>query len=140
MADVQAAVATDPLEIAGQELSSRLFLGTGGFRSLDALSAALEASATAVTTVALRRIEPSQRGSLIDVLDRAGVRVLPNTAGCYTARRRRRDGPASAASCSISPFEWSLEAIGDDRTLWPRGRLPPQGGAGCSWPRGFGVP
>ena len=117
MADVQAAVATDPLEIAGQELSSRLFLGTGGFRSLDALSAALEASATAVTTVALRRIEPSQRGSLIDVLDRAGVRVLPNTAGCYTAR-----DAVTTAQLAREAFEtdWiKLEVIGDDRTLLP---------------------
>jgi thiazole synthase len=115
MTDVQ--VAADPLVIAGEELSSRLFLGTGGFRSLGALAAALETSATDVTTVALRRIEPSQRGSLIDVIDHAGVRVLPNTAGCYTAR-----DAVTTAKLAREAFEtdWvKLEVVGDDRTLLP---------------------
>src|ERR671916_485582 len=78
--------ATDPLTIGGRELSSRLLLGTGGFRSLEAIAAAIEASGSELVTVALRRIDPAARGSLVDVLDAAGVQVLPNTAGCYTAR------------------------------------------------------
>src|SRR5919109_653164 len=77
---------SDPLTIAGTELRSRLLLGTGGFRSLDALAAAIEASQSELVTVALRRIDPSARGSIVDVLDAGGVRLLPNTAGCYTAR------------------------------------------------------
>src|SRR5215217_3861052 len=77
---------TDPLVIGGRELGSRLLLDTGGFRSLDTLAAAIEASATELVTVALRRVDPSQRGSIVDVLDRAGVALLPNTAGCFTAR------------------------------------------------------
>src|SRR5689334_25134186 len=77
---------TDPLVIAGTTLRSRLLLGTGGFRSLDTLAAAIEASGTELVTVALRRIDPSSKGSLVDVLDRAGVQLLPNTAGCFTAR------------------------------------------------------
>ena len=76
----------DPLTIAGTELRSRLLLGTGGFRSLDALAAAIEASQSELVTVALRRIDPDARGSIVDVLDGAGVRLLPNTAGCFTAR------------------------------------------------------
>src|SRR5829696_7242224 len=76
----------DILTIAGRTLRSRLLLGTGGFRSLDALTAALDASGSELVTVALRRIDPTQRGSIVDVLDAAGVQLLPNTAGCFTAR------------------------------------------------------
>jgi thiazole synthase len=91
---------TDVLTIAGTELRSRLLLGTGGFRSLDALAAALAVSGSELVTVALRRIDPGARGSIVDVLDRAGVKLLPNTAGCFTARDAvltaqlaRRSGP-----------------------------------------------
>ena len=108
---------TDPLIIAGTQLRSRLLLGTGGFRSLDALAAAIEASGTELVTVALRRIEPGQRGSIVDVLDAAGVRLLPNTAGCYTAR-----DAVLTAKLAREAFEtdWvKLEVIGDERTLLP---------------------
>ena len=110
---------TDVLTIAGAELSSRLLLGTGGFRSLDALGAALEVSGSQLVTVALRRIDPSSRGSIVDVLDRAGVRLLPNTAGCFTAR-----DAVTTAKLARDAFEtdWvKLEVIGDDRTLLPDG-------------------
>src|SRR5262245_16848287 len=81
-----AATDTDVLSIGGRTLQSRLLLGTGGFRSLEALAAAIEASGSELVTVALRRIDPGARGSIVDVLDRAGVQLLPNTAGCFTAR------------------------------------------------------
>ena len=77
---------TDTLTIAGHVFGSRLLLGTGGFRSLESLAAAIEASGTELVTVALRRVDPAQRGSLIDVVASAGVKLLPNTAGCFTAR------------------------------------------------------
>src|SRR3954454_7717813 len=108
---------TDVLTIAGTELSSRLLLGTGGFRSLDALAAALEVSGSQLVTVALRRIDPSSRGSITDVLDRAGVRLLPNTAGCFTAR-----DAVLTAKLAREAFEtdWvKLEVVGDERTLLP---------------------
>jgi thiazole synthase len=110
-------VTTDPLTIAGTELRSRLLLGTGGFRSLDALASAIEASGTELVTVALRRIDPGQRGSIVDVLDAAGVRLLPNTAGCFTAR-----DAVLTAKLAREAFEtdWvKLEVIGDERTLLP---------------------
>ena len=110
-------VATDPLVIAGRELRSRLLLGTGGFRSLETLGAAIEASGTELVTVALRRIDPEARGSLVDVLDAAGVALLPNTAGCYTAR-----DAVLTAKLAREAFgtDWvKLEVIGDDRTLLP---------------------
>src|SRR5215218_2418282 len=112
-------VSTDPLTIAGRELGSRLLLGTGGFRSLEAISAAIEASGTELVTVALRRIDPGARGSLVDVLDAAGVELLPNTAGCFTAR-----DAVLTAKLAREAFgtDWvKLEVIGDDRTLLPDG-------------------
>jgi len=110
-------VSADHLTIAGTELRSRLLLGTGGFRSLDALKAAIEASQAELVTVALRRIDPDARGSIVDVLDGAGVKLLPNTAGCFTAR-----DAVLTAKLAREAFEtdWvKLEVIGDERTLLP---------------------
>jgi len=103
--------------IAGRTLRSRLILGTGGFPSLDLLAAATEASGTDLVTVALRRIDPAARGSLIEVLDAAGVDVLPNTAGCFTAR----DAVLTARlGREALQTDWvKLEVIGDERTLLP---------------------
>jgi thiazole synthase len=108
---------SDPLTIAGTELRSRVLLGTGGFRSLETLATAIEASGAELVTVALRRIDPEARGSIVDVLDTAGVRLLPNTAGCYTAR-----DAVLTAKLAREAFEtdWvKLEVIGDERTLLP---------------------
>jgi thiazole synthase len=106
-----------PFTIAGHEFRSRLILGTGGFTNHEILAAALEASETEMCTVALRRLDPAARGSILDVLDSAGVQVLPNTAGCYTAR-----DAITTAQLAREAFEtdWiKLEVIGDDRTLLP---------------------
>jgi len=107
----------DHLTIAGRTFRSRLILGTGGFSTLQALASSLAASGAELATVALRRIDTTQRGSVLTVLEEAGVRVLPNTAGCYTARdavvtaRLARDGLDT---------NWiKLEVIGDERTLLP---------------------
>ena len=107
----------DGLEIAGRTFSSRLILGTGGFQSLETLARAIEASGAELVTVALRRIDPAQRGSLVDVLDEAGVELLPNTAGCFTAR-----DAVLTARLAREAFatDWiKLEVIGDERTLLP---------------------
>src|SRR5262245_57383614 len=106
-------------QIAGQALTSRLILGTGGAGSLDALHRAIEASGTELVTVALRRIDPGGSGALLDVIERCGVRVLPNTAGCYTAAEA-----VKVAHLAREAFEtdWvELEVIGDERTLLPDG-------------------
>ena len=107
----------DRLVIAGREFGSRLILGTGGFTNHELLRDALIASGTDMCTVALRRLDPSARGSILDVLDSCGVQILPNTAGCYTAR-----DAVMTARLAREAFEtdWiKLEVIGDDRTLWP---------------------
>jgi thiazole synthase len=104
-------------ELGGREWKSRLIVGTGGFRSLEQLERALEASGTEIVTVALRRIDPLAQGSVLDAIDRLGLFALPNTAGCYTARDAVR-----TARLAREAFEtdWiKLEVIGDDRTLFP---------------------
>ena len=104
-------------EIAGRTFSSRLIIGTGGFRNLDVVAAAVEASGADMATVAMRRVDPSARGSLLDVLDECGCFVLPNTAGCFTAR----DAVATARLAREAlETDWvKLEVIGDDKTLLP---------------------
>jgi thiazole synthase len=107
----------DPLVIAGRELRSRLLLGTGGFPSLDLLAEAIALSGSELVTVALRRVQGQERGSLLAVLEGAGVQVLPNTAGCHTAR-----DAVLTAQMAREAFEtdWvKLEVIGDEDTLLP---------------------
>lgn len=107
----------DPFVIAGEELSSRLILGTGGLPSLDVLDATLVASGTALCTVAMRRVDPGTSGSILDVIDRRGVRVLPNTAGCRTAREAVRTAQLAREALQT---DWvKLEVIADERTLLP---------------------
>ena len=109
--------AGDAFELGGRSWGSRLIVGTGGFRSMEDLEQALVASGTEIVTVALRRVDPLASDSVIDVIDRLGLFVLPNTAGCYTARDAIR-----TAELAREAFEtdWiKLEVIGDDRTLLP---------------------
>jgi thiazole synthase len=109
--------AEDGFELGGRSWGSRLIVGTGGFRSLEQMEEALIASGTEIVTVALRRVDPEAEGSVVDVIRRLGVFVLPNTAGCYTARDAVR-----TAKLTREAFEtdWvKLEVIGDDRTLLP---------------------
>jgi thiazole synthase len=104
-------------ELGGRQWISRLIAGTGGFRSLTQMEAALEAAGTEIVTVALRRIDPAAEGSVLDVIDRLDLFVLPNTAGCYTARDAVRTAKLAREAFST---DWiKLEVIGDDRTLYP---------------------
>ncbi|HWS38219.1 MAG TPA: thiazole synthase [Actinoplanes sp.] len=95
-----------------------LILGTGGANSLAALEEAIVAAETTLVTVALRRVDAAGPG-LLPMLDRLGVRVLPNTAGCYTA-----GDAVKTAQMAREAFETDLiklEVIGDERTLLPDG-------------------
>jgi thiazole synthase len=108
---------SEPLLIAGRSLASRLILGTGGFESHDVLAEALSASGTRLCTVALRRLDPTAQGSILDVLEAAGVEVLPNTAGCFTARDAILTAQLAREAFAT---DWiKLEVIGDERTLLP---------------------
>jgi thiazole synthase len=109
----------DPFLLAGDSLNSRLIMGTGGAPSLDVLDRALAASGTELTTVAMRRVDPAAAGSVLDVLTARGIRVLPNTAGCYTAAEAVRVARLAREALDTS---WvKLEVIADERTLLPDG-------------------
>ncbi|MGS2613723.1 thiazole synthase [Micromonospora sp. LZ34] len=105
-------------ELGGVAFNSRLILGTGGAANLHVLEQAIRASGTELVTVALRRVDTTP-GGLLALLDRCGVRLLPNTAGCYTAGEA-----VKVARLARDAFEtdWvKLEVIGDERTLLPDG-------------------
>lgn len=109
--------AVPPFVLGGREWRSRLIAGTGGFRSLEQMEAGLAATGAEMVTVALRRLDPSQQGSLMDIVDRLGLFVLPNTAGCYTARDAVKTAKLAREAFAT---DWvKLEVIGDDRTLFP---------------------
>lgn len=107
----------DAFVLAGDRFASRLIMGTGGAPSLESLERALRASRAEIVTVAMRRVDTSARGSLLDVIERARCRVLPNTAGCYTAR----DAVTTARLAREAlQTDWiKLEVIADERTLLP---------------------
>ncbi|WP_028279099.1 thiazole synthase [Arthrobacter sp. H5] len=107
----------DPLLIDGVSLGSRLIMGTGGAPSLEGLGEALRASGTELTTVALRRYSPQTGGSLFDLLETHGMRVLPNTAGCFTAREAVMTAELGREALETN---WvKLEVIADEQTLLP---------------------
>ena len=108
-----------PLVIGELTLNSRLILGTGKYATAEIMRAALEASGTELVTVAVRRLNldrPNEE-QLLDALDRSRYRLLPNTAGCYTAEeaiRTARLGREIGLSNLVK-----LEVIGDQKTLLP---------------------
>jgi len=104
-------------QLGGLTLTSRLIVGTGGAQSLDILGKILAASATELTTVAMRRVGLAGPGSLIGTIEAAGVTVLPNTAGCHTAAEALL--VARLAREALETDLVKLEVIADDITLLP---------------------
>ncbi|MDN8579160.1 thiazole synthase [Corynebacterium bovis] len=108
---------TGGLRIAGEEFSSRLIMGTGGASNQQILREALVASGTELTTVAMRRVDASRGTGLVGLLDDLGIRMLPNTAGCYSAREAVLTAHLAREALGT---DWAkLEVIADDRTLLP---------------------
>ncbi len=108
-----------PLTIADRTFGSRLFVGTGKYASNPVMVEALAASGAEVVTVAVRRVNISDRGreSLLDFIDPSKYFILPNTAGCYTADEAVRTARL-AREAGLSNWV-KLEVIGDQRTLFP---------------------
>ena len=109
----------DPLVIAGRPFRSRLFVGTGKYPSHEVMVRAHDAAGTELITVAVRRVDLSDRSnaSILSHIDLDRYALLPNTAGCYTAEeaiRTARLGREAGLSNWIK-----LEVIGDERTLFP---------------------
>jgi len=110
---------SDTLVIGGRSYGSRLIVGTGKYPDLEVMRRAVAASGSALVTVAVRRVDPGRRGaeSILDVLTEAGVAILPNTAGCYTADEAIRTARL-AREAGLSELI-KLEVIGDPKTLFP---------------------
>jgi thiazole synthase len=118
----------DPFVLAGRSFQSRLIVGTGKYKDVAETEQAIDASGAEIVTVALRRVDLSDRssGSLMSLLARKKWLVLPNTAGCYTAdeavrtlRLARELGIASPPTPAHAGPMVKLEVIGDARTLYP---------------------
>jgi thiazole synthase len=110
---------SDPLVIADRTFTSRLIVGTGKYSSFPVMARAHAASGTEMVTVAVRRVNLSDRTqeSLLDYIDTSKIFLLPNTAACYTADeaiRTARLGREAGLSNWVK-----LEVIGDERTLFP---------------------
>jgi thiazole synthase len=110
---------TDNLQIAGRTFRSRLIVGTGKYSSFAVMAQAHEASGAEMVTVAVRRVNISDRTkeSLLDYIDPKKLFLLPNTAGCYTAEEAIRTARL-AREAGLSNWV-KLEVIGDERTLFP---------------------
>ncbi len=111
----------DLLVVAGQELRSRLFLGTGKYRTDEDMLAALDASGCELVTVALRRLDldDPRKKTILDIIDWKRYRILPNTAGCQTADEAVR---IARLARSLGLSDWvKLEVIPDPRYLLPDG-------------------
>jgi thiazole synthase len=109
----------DTLRIAGREFASRLFVGTGKYRSFPEMARCHAASGAEVVTVAVRRVNLTDRSkeSLLDHIDRSKFFLLPNTAACYTADEAIR---TARLGREVGLSNWvKLEVIGDEKTLFP---------------------
>ena len=109
----------EKLVIAGREFNSRLLIGTGKYPSNQVMQAAHDASGAEVVTVAVRRVNVSDRSkeSLLDYIDPKRYFLLPNTAACYTAADAIR---TARLAREVGLSHWvKLEVIGDEKTLFP---------------------
>ncbi|WP_101523729.1 thiazole synthase [Nocardioides houyundeii] len=105
------------LRVAGVELTSRLLLGTGGLPRLSLLEPVLEAARPGLVTVSMRRAGGGGQNGLLGLLGRHGVRVLPNTAGCRSAREAVLTARLAREALGT---DWvKLEVIGDEESLLP---------------------
>ena len=110
---------SDVLRIADREFTSRLFVGTGKYRSFHEMARCHAASGAEVVTVAVRRVNLTDKSkeSLLDYIDRSKMFILPNTAGCYNADEAVR---TARLGREVGLSNWvKLEVIGDQKTLFP---------------------
>lgn len=110
-------IADTKLKIGKYEFTSRLFVGTGKYPSMEVMEEALEASGAEVVTVAVRRVKVNETTSLLDYIDTKKYKILPNTAGCYSADEAIRVAHL-AREVGMSDMI-KLEVLGDERTLLP---------------------
>ena len=105
------------LRIGKYEFTSRLFVGTGKYPSMEVMAEALEASGAEVVTVAVRRVKINESESLLDYIDTNKYKILPNTAGCYSADEAIRVARLAREAGMSDMIK--LEVLGDEKTLLP---------------------
>ncbi|MEO0422947.1 MAG: thiazole synthase [Pseudomonadota bacterium] len=111
----------DPLTIAGKQYRSRLLTGTGKYADLDETRAATQAAGAEIVTVAIRRTNIGQHAdepSLLEALPPEEFTLLPNTAGCYTAKDAVRTCHLARELLDGHSLV-KLEVLGDEKTLFP---------------------
>jgi thiazole synthase len=105
------------VEIAGTRVPSRLWLGTGGLTSHDTVRRVVEAGRPGLVTVSMRRTSDTGANGLLMTLRELGVRLLPNTAGCRSAREAVLTAQLAREALGT---DWvKLEVIGDELSLLP---------------------
>ncbi len=119
MPNYEELLADDYLEIAGRKFKSRLIIGSGKFKSFQENKEVLEASGAEIITVAVRRVNITDRSkeNLLDYIDPNKYLILPNTAGCYTAEEAIKTAMLAREATGINWIK--LEVIGDQKTLLP---------------------
>jgi len=117
--EIEPEAADEPLVLGGRSFRSRLFVGTGKYKDAEETRRAIELSGSECVTVAVRRVnlDPAAGPSLLDVLDRERLTILPNTAGCFDAESAVRT--ARLAREILGTDLVKLEVLGDQRTLLP---------------------
>ncbi len=107
------------LKIGSVELKSRLILGTGKYPSPEVMVKCHEASGTDLVTVAVRRVDlgDKTKASFLNWIDRSKIKLLPNTAGCYTADDAVRTAVLGREALQTPLVK--IEVIGDEKTLYP---------------------
>lgn len=111
----------DKLIIAGKSYNSRLLVGTGKYKDMDETRDAIEASGAEIVTVAIRRTNIGQNAdepNLLDVISPVKYTILPNTAGCYTAKDAVRTCQLARELLDGHDLV-KLEVLGDEKTLYP---------------------
>src|SRR5688500_15721578 len=107
----------DKLEIAGKTFSSRLLLGSSGYPNQQVLLDALQAGGAEIVPVAVRRISLTGAATDIAALLHRRHHLLPNTAGCFTARDAVLTAQLAREALET---DWiKLEVIGDTEMLYP---------------------
>jgi thiazole synthase len=117
--DHVAPIAEDSWTVAGKTFKSRLIVGTGKYKDFAQNAAAVEASGAEIVTVAVRRVNVSDRNQpvLMDFIDPKKITYLPNTAGCFDAESAIR-----TLRLAREAGGWDLvklEVLGEARTLYP---------------------
>ncbi len=106
------------IKVGKYKLESRLIVGTGKYENFDIMQKAHEASGADCITVAIRRVNlDDPKENMLNYIDTKKFKLLPNTAGCFTADEAIRTAHLAREACNTDLIK--MEVIGDKKTLLP---------------------